>query len=93
MDNKTVAENRQKLEAALRQLEDNPVFKEVQTQLTQRRQIKRQEQRSALLKSDNMGVFRAEAEIEGINQFFKVFEGQIEQVGKLTEVSPTDFKY
>ena len=93
MDNKMVAENHQKLEAALRQLEDNPVLKEVLTQLTHLRQTKRKAQRSALLKSDSQGVFRLEAELSGIDEFFNIYNGQIKSLDKLREVSPTDFKY
>ena len=93
MDNNQVAENRQKLEAALLQLRDNQVFKEVLTLLSQRQQTKRREQRSALLKSDKDTVFRIEAELSGMDEFLKIYDGQYKQVGKLNEGSPTPFKY
>ena len=40
-----------------------------------------------------MAVFRLEAELAGIEEFFKVYDGQCRKVGKLTEDSPTVFKY
>jgi len=40
-----------------------------------------------------MGVFRLEAEIEGVNEFFRAYDGLIKKLDKLREVSPTDFKY
>jgi hypothetical protein len=40
-----------------------------------------------------MAVFRIEAEISGIDEFSKIFDGQCRKIGKLTEDSPTVFKY
>jgi hypothetical protein len=34
-----------------------------------------------------------EAEISGIEEFFKVYEGLLKTAGKLSEVTPTVFKY
>lgn len=86
-------EAKQQLEEELSQLQDNPVFKVVQTQLMQLRATKRKEQRSALQRSDSKAVFRIEAEISGIEQFFKVYEGECKKVGKFGEDTPTVFKY
>ena len=89
----TKAENQQKMAEHLHQLQGNLVFQEVLTQLMQLRQIKRKEQRSALQQCDRNAVFRVEAEISGIEEFFKVYEGQMKALDKLSEDSPTVFKY
>lgn len=59
----------------------------------QLRGIKRKEQRSALQRCGNDDVCRLEAEISGIEEFFKVYEGECKKVGKFGEDTPTVFKY
>jgi len=40
-----------------------------------------------------MAVFRIEAEINGIDEFNRIYDGQCKKIGKLNEDSPTVFKY
>ena len=94
MTTKTEPEEiKQQMEAQLHQLEDNKIFQEVRTQLTQQLQISRKEQRSALLKSDSQAVFRLEATISGIEKFFEIVESKLKMLDKLSEDKPTVFKY
>ena len=90
---KELAEDQQKKMEQLALLQENQVFKDLQAQLTQLLRTKRREQRSALQKSDSMYVFRLEAEISGIEQFFKMYDGQLEMLDKLSEGLPTVLKY
>ena len=93
MVTKSPGETQQEMQDQLAQLEDNKVFKEVQTQLTQLLKTKRKAQRSALQSLDSMGVFGLEAQISGIEEFFKVYEGQIAKLDKLNQDSPTVLRY
>lgn len=40
-----------------------------------------------------MAVFRLEAEIKGLEEYFNILDGFYKQVDKLGEIAPTDFKY
>jgi len=88
-----VAEDKQQMEEQLSQLEENSLFKEVQAQLNQLRQTRRKEQRSALLQSDSNKVFRLEAEIKGLEEFFNILDGFQKKLDKLSKGAPTDFTY
>ena len=93
MTNSQVAEHKQELEDQLNQLMDNPLFKEARELLKAQLQTRRKEQRSALLKSDSNAVFRLEAEIKGIEEFFNVVDSFYKRLDKLKEGVPTTFKY
>jgi len=52
------------------------VHQEVLRRLKTRLQTKRKEQRSALLQSDTMTVFRVEAEIAGVEEALRIYDAQ-----------------
>ena len=91
--NKELQENQQEMEAQLARLQDNKIFQVLLTQLSQLLKTKRKEQRSALQSCDNMLVFRLEGEISGIEEFLKLYDGQIKMLDKLSGDLPTVFKY
>ena len=93
MVTKSPEETQQEMQAQLAQLEDNKIFQVVRAQLHQLLKTKRKAQRSALQSSDSMGVFKLEAELSGIEEFFKVYEAQIAKLDKLSQDSPTVLKY
>ena len=93
MVTKSPEETQQEMQAQLAQLEDNKIFQVVRAQLHQLLKTKRKAQCSALQSSDSMAVCRCEAEISGIEEFFKVYEAQIAKLDKLSQDSPTVLKY
>ena len=59
------------------ELRANQVFQEMVTQLRARLKAKRKEQRSALLQSDNMAVFRLEAEASCVEEALKIYDAHL----------------
>ena len=73
VDNKETIQRQQDL----KELRENRVLQEVLSQVRTRVQTKRKEQRSALLQSDSMKVFRLEGEIAGVEETLRIYDAQM----------------
>jgi len=76
VDKDKTAEEIQKRQQALKELQENPVHQEVLRRLKTRLQTKRKAQRSAHQQSDTMTVFRLEGEIAGVEEALNIYDAQ-----------------